>query len=65
MKTKEPMHWFGRRQHLDVALLLRRRLEVLDGDTLVRLEQWQCLVCFRSRDRLSDVVSRSQGDQTI
>ncbi|RLM65470.1 basic blue protein-like [Panicum miliaceum] len=35
VKTKEPTHWFGRRQHLDVALLFRRRFGVLDGNTLV------------------------------
>jgi len=43
------MDWFGRRRHLDVALLLRRRLGVLDVDTLVSLEEWQCLIFLRCR----------------
>jgi hypothetical protein len=34
VKTKELIKWFGRRQHLNVALLLRRRLGVFDGDTI-------------------------------
>ena len=34
VKTKKLIKWFGRRQHLNVAFLLRRRLCVFDGDTI-------------------------------
>ena len=40
VKTEEPTHWFGRRQHRNIALLLRRRLGVLVCDTMVDFEQW-------------------------
>ena len=63
VKTKESTHWLVRRQHFNVDLLSRRGLGVLDGDTLVSLEQWRCLTCLHCRDRLSS-VSRSHGDRT-
>jgi len=63
VKTEKPTHWFGRRQHRNVALLLRRRLGVLVCNTMVNFEQWQCLIYGRGRDRLS-TVSRSQDMRT-
>jgi len=34
MKTKKLFKWFGRRQHFDIALLLRRRLGVLESNIM-------------------------------
>ena len=55
VKIIEPMHWFRRRQHLDVAHLLRCLLGVLDGDILVSLEQCWRVFSLRSRDRLGAI----------